>query len=94
MFVEQFAAALLIALVWLVACKVIRKLRRKPGLCYSIASAVALVTCLTMPNGLTPAGMVAGVGVLAILYLLYRRALKKHSFDAATIISYEKRDVC
>lgn len=91
MFGEQFVVALLVAFGWLVICKAIRGLRRRPGFCYGIASALVLITCLA--HGLTAAGLVAGVIVLAILYFFYKRALRKHSFDAATIISYENHDI-
>jgi hypothetical protein len=93
MFGEQFAVALLAPFVWLLVCKAIRLLRRRPGFCYMIASALVLGSCLVLPNGLTPAGMIAGVIALAIIYFLYKRALRKHSFDAATIISYENHDI-
>jgi hypothetical protein len=92
-FIEQFAVAVLVSIVWLVTCKAIRSLRRKPGRSYSIASALVLSTCLALPNGLAPAGLVAGIIVLAILYIFYKRALRKQSFDAATIISYENHDI-
>jgi hypothetical protein len=93
MFGQQFAATLLIPFVWLVVCKAIRKLRRRPRLCYVIASALVVATSVAPPNGVTPLGLLAGVIVLAILYFLYRRTLRKRSFDAATIISYEKPDM-
>jgi hypothetical protein len=92
-FGEQFVAALLAAVIWLVICRAIRSLRMRPGFSYTIASALVLATCLVLPNGLAPAGIVAAVIVLAILYLFYKRALRKHSFDAATIISYENHDI-
>jgi hypothetical protein len=54
---------------------------------------MVLITCLAQPKGLTPPGAIAAVIVLAILYGMYRRALRKQSFEASTIISYENHDI-
>jgi LPXTG-motif cell wall-anchored protein len=92
-FGEQFALALLVPFVWLLVCKAIRGLRRRPGFCYMIASALVLVASLALPNGPNPIGLLAGVISLAILYFLYKRRRRKQSFDAATIISYENHNI-
>jgi hypothetical protein len=92
-FIEQFAAALVIAVVWLVICKLVPRLRRRTGSAYLAAAMLAVAACLAVSGGVTPIALVAAVAVLTILYLLYKRALKKRSFDAATIISYENRKI-
>lgn len=93
MFGEQLAAALLTPLLWLLVCKAIRAMRKRPGVRYIIASALALATCVALPNGTAPIGLIAGAIALAILYILYKRALKQHSFETSTIISYENYDI-
>jgi hypothetical protein len=93
MLAEQLAVALLAPFAWLVICKTIRGLRRRVGFSYSIASLMVLITCLAQPKGLTPPGAIAAVIVLAVLYGMYRRALRKQSFEASTIISYENHDI-
>jgi hypothetical protein len=93
LFGEQLAAALFVAFAWLAICRRIRVLRGRPRVSYLIASLLVVAACGTLPDGLTPAGLAAGVIVLTILYLLYKRALRRRSFEAATIISYENRNV-
>jgi chromate transport protein ChrA len=93
MFIEQFAAALVVAVVWLVIWKLIPRLRGRTGTSYLGAAVLAVAACLAVSGGVTPIALISAVIVLAILYMLYKRALKKRSFDAATIISYENRKI-
>lgn len=93
LFGEHLAAALLAAFVWLFVCRMVWVLRRRPGVSYLIASLLVVLSCSALSNGLTPAGLTACVIVLAILYVFYKRALRRRSFEASTIISYESHDI-
>jgi uncharacterized membrane protein len=93
MLIEQFAAALFAAVAWLVVCKLMPRLRRKTRVLYLSAAVLAVAACLAVSGGVTPTASIAAVIVFAILYILYKRALKRRSFDAATIISYESRKI-
>lgn len=93
MFVAQFALALLFAAVWLMICKALPGLRRKVGFRYGIASALALLACLPPFGGPLPYRFVAGILVVALLYLRWKHALRKYSMEADTIIRYEHPDL-
>lgn len=93
MFAVQFGAALFFAVIWLIICKTIRSLRRRLGFSYGIASLIALLTCLVSVEGPTLSALIASFLVIVIIYWQWKRALKKQSFEAHTIISYENHHI-
>jgi hypothetical protein len=93
MFAMQFGTALFFAVAWLIICKTIRNLRRKLGFSYGGASLIALLTCLISVEGPTLSALIASFLVIVILYWQWKRALKKQSFEANTIISYENHPI-
>jgi hypothetical protein len=66
-------------------------LRMRIGVSYSycIAAALALIAFLVRDGGPTLYGFVVSLVVIAILYINWKRSLKKHSMDANTIIGYD-----
>jgi hypothetical protein len=93
LFVAQCAVALLLAAIWLALTKALPRLRRRVGFRYSIASALALLTCLVPIEGPNSPRFAAGALVVAILYIQWRRALRRYSMEADTIIRYEHPDL-
>jgi hypothetical protein len=87
-FIGQIVLALLLAVGWLVIAKVIPSLRRRIGVSYGIASAVALLACLVPFDGPTSTRFFASLFVVAILFVQSKRELRQRSMDTDTIISY------
>lgn len=88
----QFGVGLLVAAVWLLICKLIRGLRRRPALSYGIASILAWIGCLTFPKGPSLSGLMMGLVIAIILYRQQKRALKLQSMEVNTIISFEHQN--
>lgn len=87
----QLAVTLLLSVGWLVFCRMLRSIRVKIGvtLSYLIAAAIALLGFLLATSGPTLYGFIASLVVIAILYVRWKRSLKKQCLDAGTIIGFE-----
>jgi hypothetical protein len=90
-FAWQFATTLLLCVGWLILRKALPGLRMRIGVSFSycIAAALALIAFLARDGGPTLYGFGASLLVIAVLYIRWRRSLKKHSMDANTIIGYD-----
>jgi hypothetical protein len=90
-FAWQFATTLLLCVGWLILRRVLPGLRMRIGVSFSycIAAALALIAFLLRDGGPTLYGFAASLLVIAVLYINWRRSLKRHSMDANTIIGYD-----
>src|SRR4051794_13307732 len=90
-FAWQFATTLVLCVGWLIIRGALPGLRMRIGVSYSycIAAALALIAFLVRAGGPTLYGFAASLLVVAVLYISWRRSLKKHSMDANTIIGYD-----
>ncbi|MHB8425830.1 MAG: hypothetical protein ACYDB9_11905 [Gammaproteobacteria bacterium] len=75
--VGAFAMALLFAVVWLIICKVIPPLRRKLGVSYGIAMALAFVPSLITVGGPNIFNLIGSLLCVGLLFWQYKRAQKK-----------------
>jgi hypothetical protein len=90
-FAVQFVVTLSISMGWLVVSRVLRSLRVKIGVtfAYLVAAALALLACTLPSDAPTWSGLIASSLVMTLLYLRWKRSLKKQSLDTGTIVGFE-----
>ena len=73
-FFKSFAASLLLAAVWLLACKASRTMREKVGASYAVAIALAFVPSVLVP---TTSNILAGLLCACVLFCGYKTSRAK-----------------
>ncbi len=81
-FIGFFLGTLILPVVWLIICKVIPPLRRRPGVSYGIAIALAFLPSLgfiarSFPSQLVASELLVGLLCAALLFWQYTRAKAK-----------------
>lgn len=80
-FVGSFVMSLLVAIIWLIICKVVPPLRKKPRVAYGVAMVLALVPPL-LTIGVSDAIAINFAGAfvcIGLLFWQYKRAQAKHA---------------
>lgn len=80
-FFGAFVMSLLFAAVWLIICKLVPPLRKKPGISYGVAMVLALIPpFLTLGVSDTIiVNFVAAFACVGLLFWQYKRAQAKHA---------------
>ncbi|WP_019141649.1 hypothetical protein [Noviherbaspirillum massiliense] len=87
----QFGMALLPVIVWLLGFRIIPGLRTRLGLAHAIAGVIAVIACLAFIGEPIYIRLAISLFVLAIVYRLWKRTLRRRSMEANTIIRFENR---
>src|SRR5258705_2130285 len=69
-----FTLSLILPVLWLIICKIIRPLRRRPGISYGIAMALAFVWGLFEIRGDSRVTIIGAPFAAAFLFWQYKRA--------------------
>ena len=77
MFVGSFMVSLFFAVVWLLICKAIPPMRRKPGVSYGVAIGLAFVPAFVTIGGPTFWNVLAALLCAGLMYWQYTRAKAK-----------------
>jgi hypothetical protein len=90
-FAVQFIVTLSLSIGWLFICRMLRNFRVKIGVtfAYLVAAAAAVLACLLPSDAPTWSGLLASLLVLSLLYLRWKRALKKQCLEGGTIVGFE-----
>jgi len=86
-----FATSLLFAVVWLIICRVIPPLRKRLGVSYGVAIALALVPPIVTVGGPNLLNIVGALLCVGLLVWQYRRAKKKMLASASQVADPEPR---
>ena len=74
MFVGSFFTSLLLAVVWLLICKAISPLRRRPGISYGVAIVLGFVPSVITIGGPSVSNVLAALLCGGLLFWQYNRA--------------------
>jgi hypothetical protein len=75
--VGAFATSLLFAVVWLIICRIIPPLRKRIGVSYGVAIALAFVPSFVTVGGPNVFNIIGALLCVGLLFWQYKRAKKK-----------------
>ena len=81
--IGAFAMSLLFAAIWLIICKAIPTLRKKPAISYCVAIALAFVPSLVTIGGPNIFNIIGTLMCAVLLFWQFKRAQKKLSSTSA-----------